>query len=96
MLVVDNLRSGFDVIELYGAEAKVWHRRLRTREVQHDTPSKIVFAENNRLLVGGSNHGLIYLFDTRTGRKLGTLRHRRSDCVQVVAVSSLTARRFPS
>ncbi|KIJ48993.1 hypothetical protein M422DRAFT_247365 [Sphaerobolus stellatus SS14] len=66
--VIDNATNGFDL------------HRLHERRI----PKQVVFAEDGRLVAGGSDHGKIYLFDRDSGRLQGTLPHARRQVVQTV------------
>jgi WD40 repeat protein len=47
-------------------------------------PRQVSFAENERVVVGGSKEGVVYVFDTKTGAPLDLLHH--SDC-KVLAIA---------
>lgn len=49
-------------------------------------PRQVVFAEDSDVVVGGSDHGILYVFDRRTGSRLDTLRHAEKGLVQTVTV----------
>jgi hypothetical protein len=40
--------------------------------------------------VGGSDHGLVYVFDRKTGNVLDVLRHADQGLVQTITVGGLT------
>ena len=49
-------------------------------------PKQVAFAEDSRLVVGGSDHGSVYVFDRRTGAPLDVLHHADKGLVQTVTV----------
>jgi hypothetical protein len=49
----------------------------------------VVFGEKGHVVVGGSDHGIVYVFDRMTGDKLAELRAADQGMVQTVAVSHL-------
>jgi len=53
-------------------------------------PKQVSFGEEGTVLVGGSNHGAVYVFDTATGCPLDLLRHSDRGLVQTITVSQPT------
>lgn len=51
-------------------------------------PRQVAFAEDTKVIVGGSDHGRVYLFDRKSGEAMGHLLHDDSGLVQTLAVSS--------
>ena len=49
------------------------------------------FLENFAIVVGGSDHGLVYLFNRETGEVQETLRHADRGHVQAVTVTLLSS-----
>ena len=49
-------------------------------------PRDVHFGEGGSVIIGGSDHGVIYIFDTTSGASLDIIRHSRGR-VQVLAVS---------
>jgi hypothetical protein len=49
---------------------------------------QVAFAEEGRVVVGGSEHGVVYIFNRLSGLTLATLDHG-SGMVQTIAVSSV-------
>jgi hypothetical protein len=86
--VVDNVSNGFDIYKL---ECGSFVRTLVTKEAQKTYPKGVAFADKSRLVVGGSDHGLAYILERKTGRMLKTLKHARKGGVETVGV-----RIFPS
>lgn len=52
-------------------------------------PKQIAFGEEGSVLVGGSDHGVVYFFDTTTGCPLDLLHHSDCSLVQTIMVSQL-------
>lgn len=46
----------------------------------------MVFGAEGRLVVGGSDNGLVYIFERKTGKLLETLHHSDAGLVQTIAV----------
>lgn len=49
-------------------------------------PKQVAYGENDRIIVGGSDHGLVYVYDRQIGYPLDLLRHSDGGWVQTVAV----------
>lgn len=80
---MDNLTNGFDVYE-HGnfATKKVFRVHTADRFVKD-----VKFAEFGATLVGGSDHGGAYIFDTLTGQAQDILQHGdKTQMVQALAV----------
>ncbi|KAJ7717172.1 hypothetical protein DFH07DRAFT_973148 [Mycena maculata] len=52
-------------------------------------PRKVRFGEHGTTLVCGSDHGCVYVFDTRSSEKLATLSVGSTEWVQVVATAEV-------
>ncbi|KAJ6543231.1 WD40-repeat-containing domain protein [Mycena vulgaris] len=50
-------------------------------------PRKVRFGEHGATIICGSDHGCVYVFDTRSGKRLETLSVGSSEWVQVVATT---------
>ncbi|KAJ7036031.1 WD40-repeat-containing domain protein [Mycena alexandri] len=59
----------------------------RTRRIGR--PRKVCFGEQGTTVVSGSDHGSVYVFDTRSGEKLATLSVGSSEWVQVVTTAEV-------
>jgi len=46
----------------------------------------VVFADKAHAIVGGSDHGRVYIYDLKTGKMLKTLQHAQEGGVETVAV----------
>ena len=82
--VVDNLENGFD---LYKMDSGVFVKTFITKHVVKTHPKCVVFADRSRLVIGGSDHGRVYVFERKTGQLLKTLTHARKGGVETIAVS---------
>ena len=49
-------------------------------------PKQVTFGENGQTVVGGSDHGAIYVFDRRSGELRDILQHTKSGLVQTITV----------
>ncbi|KAF8573555.1 hypothetical protein K439DRAFT_1375051, partial [Ramaria rubella] len=84
--VVDNVTDGFDLHQLdNGAHIHTLQTGTPTKKV----PKQVVFGENWEIIVSGSNHGLVYLFERETGRLLNVLCHADKGLVQTLMVMQL-------
>ncbi len=64
--------------------------RLKTFPVpveRSHRPRQVCFAEDGQVIVSGSDHGTIYLYDRRTGDQLDELALGNNDWAQTVMVS---------
>lgn len=52
-------------------------------------PKQVSFGEEGSVLVGGSDHGVVYVFDTATGCPLDLIHHLDCSLVQTITVSLL-------
>jgi hypothetical protein len=83
LLVVDNMISGFSLHKLSdGAYIRGYPTQVSGRAFI----KAVNFLENSRVVVGGSDHGIVYLFDRDTGETIDTLRHADGGLVQILAV----------
>ncbi|KAF8587774.1 hypothetical protein K439DRAFT_1337198, partial [Ramaria rubella] len=70
--VVDNATNGFDIHQLdNGAHI----RTLPTGIPKKRVPKQVTFGEDSQIIVGGSDHGIVYLFERESGRLITTLNH---------------------
>jgi hypothetical protein len=97
--VIDNVSNGFDI---YRLDSGQFVRTLVTREPIKTYPKGVAFANNCQAIIGGSDHGYVYIFERKSGCILGKLAHARNDGVQTIEVGTthlggkvwLTLRRF--
>jgi len=80
---MDNVSDGFDLHQLDNA---AYIRTFLTRGANKTVPKQAVFGEDTRVVIGGSDHGKIYVFDRRTGKELQVLNHGDAGLVQTVTV----------
>jgi hypothetical protein len=83
---VDNVNQGFS---LYSLEDMRFLHEYPTGQPTRRFPKQIEFGEGGRVLVGGSDHGTIYVFDRKTGLVMDTLHHEDKGLSQAVTVSPL-------
>jgi WD40 repeat protein len=50
-------------------------------------PKQVAFGEEGKVVIGGSDNGLVYIFDRKTGQIIQTLHHADAGLVQTIAVS---------
>ena len=84
--VVDNAHDGFD---LHQIEDGAYVRTFKTGPATTRKPKQVFFAENSQVVVGGSDHGAVYVFDRKSGSKLDVLRHSEKGLVQIITVRSM-------
>jgi hypothetical protein len=81
--VVDNVGTGFNI---YKMDSGILVRTLETGRAKKTFPKGVAFADNSRAVVGGSDHGLVYIFERKSGQVLKTLRHSKSGGVETISV----------
>lgn len=81
--VIDNGTGGFSLHRLRSSR---FTREFPTGSPIKRYPKQCAFGENDSIVVGGSDHGAVYVFDRETGRPLDLLRHSDRGLVQTVAV----------
>jgi len=86
LCVIDNVNNGFDI---YKIDSRNFVRTLITRDPIKTYPKGVAFANHSQAIVGGSDHGLVYIFERKSGRVITTLRHGKAEGVQTVTVSDL-------
>jgi hypothetical protein len=82
--VIDNVTNGFDLHDLNSGSLV---QTFKTSDITRREPKQVVFAEDSRIVVGGSDHGIVYVFDRRTGAILEKLPHANKGLVQTITVS---------
>ncbi|EGO04481.1 hypothetical protein SERLA73DRAFT_148972 [Serpula lacrymans var. lacrymans S7.3] len=80
--ITNNAQNGFSLQRL---ESGVNIRDDITKVPKRIFPKQVRFVEEEMLVVGGSNHGAVYLFDKRRADILGILKHGRGEMVQSIA-----------
>ncbi|KAJ7459390.1 WD40-repeat-containing domain protein [Mycena latifolia] len=59
------------------------------RKRKNGRPRKVRFGEQGSTIICGSDHGCVYVFDTRSGETLDTLSVGSSEWVQVIATAEI-------
>ncbi|KAG2342305.1 WD40 repeat-like protein [Suillus weaverae] len=77
VFVVDNAADGFTLYRLDGDGEPV--RTFATAVPSMSLPKQVAFGEEGKVVVGGSDNGLVYVFDRKTGQTLETLHHADTD-----------------
>lgn len=84
LCVVDNVGNGFDLYKLDRGE---FIRTFVTKDPWKTYPKGVCFASDLRIVIAGSDHGLVYIFERKSGRCLDTLKHTNEGGVQTITVS---------
>ena len=82
--MVDNTVNGFD---LYCLDDNSFIWNFPTGVPTKRYPKQVEFGEDCKVVVGGSDHSLVYVFDRKTGNVLDVLQHADQGLVQTIAVS---------
>lgn len=84
---MDDATGGF---ALYNLEEGTFIRRLETGIVpKNQRPKQVAFGENGQIVVGGSDHGKVYVYEKDTGDCQGALVAYGGDAVHTITVSFL-------
>ena len=62
------------------------HVTLARDPLSQRYPKQVSFGKDGTVLVGGSDHGAVYIFDTATGCPLDLLRYSDRSLVQTIMV----------
>ena len=89
--VMDNVSDGFDLHQL---DNGAYIRTFLTRDAKKRVPKQVVFSKDTTVVVGGSDHGKVYIFDRRTGKEFQVLHHGDGGVVQTVTVRWLIHHAF--
>jgi hypothetical protein len=81
--IVDTCTGGFN---LHDIEDCAYVRNFPTGTPIRRHPKQVVFGEKGHVVVAGSDHGLVYVFDRMTGTKLAELKAAERGMVQTVMV----------
>ncbi|OCH84646.1 WD40 repeat-like protein [Obba rivulosa] len=76
LLVVDNNLNG-----------ETHQRTFPTGKPTCFLPRQVEFVDDARAIVGGSDHGAVYVFDRKTGAPLDVLRHAQQGLIQTIATT---------
>ncbi|KAG2118593.1 hypothetical protein DEU56DRAFT_918753 [Suillus clintonianus] len=90
VFVVDNATDGFTLYRLEGDGEPL--RTFATGLPSVSVPKQVAFGEEGKVVVGGSDHGLVYIFDRKTGETLETLHHADTGLVQTISARDLNGR----
>lgn len=85
LFAVDNVTQGFS---LYSLKDMKFQRECTVGEPKRRYPKQVEFGEDGCILVGGSDHGTIYVFDRKTARVVETLHHDDNSLSQALTVST--------
>lgn len=85
--MVDSVASGFD---LYQLDTATWKRNFPTGNASRKLPKQVAFGEDTKVVVGGSDHGVVYVFDRKSGLPVHVLRHGDRGMVQTLTVCNLS------
>ena len=83
LMVIDN-GEGFSTHHL---RTGTYIRSFPTGKPTKRYPKQVAFGEHDSIIVGGSDHGAVYVFDHDTGGPLDLLRHSDRGLVQTITVS---------
>ena len=75
--------DGFNLHQLHNG---TFLRAFRTGTPIKGVPKQVAFGEDTGVIVGGSDHGVVYIFDRKTGSILDVLAHVDDELVQTVTV----------
>jgi len=78
--------NGFNLHKL---DNGAYVRNFPTRTPKQHMIKQVALTEDSKVVVGGSDHGVVYVFDRETGSTLNTLHHADGGLVQTVTVSIL-------
>lgn len=81
--MIDTVANGFS---LYQLENAIWKRDFPTGTPSRKLPKQVAFGEDSKVVVGGSDHGVVYVFDKKTASPLQILRHGDQGMVQTLTV----------
>jgi hypothetical protein len=91
--VVDNAEDGYDFYRLDNNCTFIQSYITRLSILRQ--PNEVVFAEEGEAVVGGSDHGAVYVFGVHTGAQLDVIQHEKDAMVQTIAVCSMTLLKQP-
>jgi hypothetical protein len=84
VFIVDNATNGFTLYRLEGDEEPVWTFVIAAPSVS--VPKQVAFRAEGRMIIGGSDHGSVYVFERKSGKLFETLCHSNTGLVQTIAV----------
>lgn len=84
--MVDNAHDGFNLHDLEDAGyVRTFFAGVPSRQL----PRQVAFAEKGKVVVGGSDQGVVYVFDRCTGAVVDRLNHARTGWIGTVTVECL-------
>ena len=85
MFAIDNAMDGFD---LHCLDMGSYIRTMSMGKPKWRLPKQVAFVEDSGLIIGGSDHGVAYVFHRESGAVMQQLRHVKDQLVQTIAVSA--------
>ncbi|KAL5529805.1 hypothetical protein ACEPAG_5792 [Sanghuangporus baumii] len=82
LAVIDNSADGFSVIDVATGSLV----RALPCPVNKTVPKQVAWANHQKLIIGGTDHGMLYVYNAETGQVTQKLRHESSGFVQTVTV----------
>ncbi len=86
VFVVDNGESTFDLCSLANGNL-IRSYTFRSHEIECRLPLQVAFANDGRSVIGGSDHGVAYVYDRKTAQVFDVLHHALDDEAVVQTVS---------
>ena len=83
--IVDTCSSGFN---LHDIEDGTYIQTFPTGTPIRRHPKQVAFGKKGHVIVGGSDYGIVYVFDQMTGIKMVEQRVAEQGMVQTVAVGA--------
>ena len=91
LIVIDNGQE----FSSHSLRTGMFIRNFPTGKPTKRYPKQVAFGENNNVIVGGSDHCAVYVFDHDTGGPIDLLRHSERGLVQTVMVSCFETSAWP-
>jgi hypothetical protein len=86
-VAIDNVLNGFDTHHL---DTGAWKRTFPTKESTRKFPKQVAFGEMCQVVVGGSDHGTVYIFNRKTTAVVQILQHGDRKMVQMVQTVTMS------
>ncbi|KAK7046281.1 WD40 repeat-like protein [Favolaschia claudopus] len=81
-ICVDDSDTGVRIYRIHDRhQVKLMHIPI----VRENRPRQVRFGDDYRVVVVGSDHGIVYIFDRRTGQPVDQLKFEEEDFVQAIA-----------
>ncbi|KAG1807735.1 WD40-repeat-containing domain protein [Suillus variegatus] len=91
LFVVDNAMDGFTMYCLEN-EGEEPIRTFTTAVPSMSVPKQVAFGEEGKVIAGGSDNGLVYIFNRKAGELLEALHHADGGLVQTIATRDFNGR----